>query len=77
MVSMQVRRRQVGYATQRGLSERRACTLLAAARSALHYRARLAERDAPILLAMRELSAQLPRYGHRHGALSTLHYSDR
>jgi putative transposase len=65
MVSVQVRRQQVGYATQRGLSERRACTLLSVGRSALHYRSKLTARDAPILWAMRELSAQYPRYGYR------------
>lgn len=62
---MQARRQQVGYARQRGLSERRACTLLTISRSALHYRSRLAEREAPIVSAMRELSAQYPRYGYR------------
>ena len=65
MVSVQARRQQVGYATQRGLSERRACMLLTVARSALHYRSRLMERDAPIVSAMKELSAQYPRYGYR------------
>lgn len=65
MVSVQARRQQVGYARQRGLSERRACTLLKVSRSALHYRSRLAERDAPIVSAMRALSAQYPRYGYR------------
>ncbi|MGE0388202.1 MAG: IS3 family transposase [Gammaproteobacteria bacterium] len=65
MVSVQARRQQVGYARQRGLSERRACTLLNVARSALHYRSRLSERDAPILSAMKDLSAQYPRYGYR------------
>ena len=65
MVSVQARRQQVGYATQRGLSQRRACTLLSVGRSALHYRSKRAERDAPVLLAMKELSAQYPRYGYR------------
>lgn len=65
MVSVQARRQQVVYAKQRGLSERRACTLLSVGRSALNYRSKLIERDAPILWAMRELSAQYPRYGYR------------
>lgn len=64
-MSVRARRQQVGYARQRGLSERRACTLLKVSRSALHYRSRLAERDAPIVSAMRALSAQYPRYGYR------------
>ncbi len=34
-------------------------------RSALHYESRLAGRDAPVLAAMRVLSAQYPRYGYR------------
>ena len=65
MVRVQARHQQVGYARQRGLFERRACTLLTVSRSALHYRSRLAERDAPIVSAMRALSAQYPRYGYR------------
>ena len=65
MVSVQVRRQQVGYAKQRGLSQRRACTLLSVGRSALRYRSKLAERDTPILWAMKALSAQYPRYGYR------------
>ena len=39
--------------------------LLTVARSALHYRSRLMERDAPIVSSMKELSAQYPRYGYR------------
>ena len=65
MVSVQARRQQVGYAKQRGLSERRACTLLSVGRSALNYRSKLIERDAPVLYAMKELSARYPRYGYR------------
>jgi putative transposase len=64
-VSVRARRQQVGYAIGRGLSERRACTLLSVARSALHYRSRLAERDQPVLVAMQQLSALYPRYGYR------------
>ena len=44
MVSVPVRREQVAYATGRGLSRRRACTLTEVGRSALHYRSRKAER---------------------------------
>ena len=53
------------YAKGRGLSERRACALLSVARSALHYEARMPERDAPVLAAMVSLSAQYPRFGYR------------
>ena len=49
----------------RGLSARRACTLLKVARSALSYHGRKAARDAPMVARMRELSAQYPRYGYR------------
>jgi len=38
---------------------------MSVARSSLHYRSRLAARDAPVLEAMRELSGQYPRYGYR------------
>jgi putative transposase len=31
----------------------------------LGYQSRLVERDAPVVQAMRELSAQYPRYGYR------------
>ncbi len=65
MVSVPARRRQVALAKQRGLSERRACTLLNVARSALHYRSAMAQKDEPVIQQMRELSAQYPRYGYR------------
>ena len=65
MVGAPVRRRQVTYLQQGGLSIRRACALLSVARSTLRYRSRLAERDAPVVAVMRELAAQYPRYGYR------------
>jgi putative transposase len=65
MVSVQARRSAVAYATGRGLSQRRACTLLKVARSALGYRSRKAEKDAPVLGRMSELARQYPRYGYR------------
>jgi putative transposase len=65
MVSAQARRRQVTYARQRGVSSRRACALLSVARSTLGYESRLAVKDAPVVVAMRELSAQYPRFGYR------------
>ena len=65
MVGARVRRQQVAYARTRGLSSRRACALLTVARSALGYRSRLAERDAPVLDAMRTLAGQYPRFGYR------------
>ena len=65
MVSAQARRRQVTYARQRGVSSRRACALLSVARSTLGYESRLTAKDAPVVAAMRELSAQYPRFGYR------------
>ena len=69
MVSVPARRSQVAYATGKGLSQRRACTLIGVGRSALHYRSVTAEKDAPALQRMAELSAQYPRYGYRRIAI--------
>jgi putative transposase len=55
----------VAYGRERGLSARRACTLLKVARSALNYRSRMPAKDAPAITRMRELSVQYPRYGYR------------
>ncbi len=65
MVSVPARREQVAYAKVRGLSVRRACTLVRVARSALGYRSKKAAKDAPVIVRMKELSAQYPRYGYR------------
>jgi len=65
MVSVPARRLQVRYATGRGLSQRRACTLVKVGRSALGYRSRKAAKDGPAVAGMQELSAQYPRYGYR------------
>lgn len=65
MVSACVRRRQVAFVCERGVSQRRACALLSVARSTLRYESRLIKRDAPVVAAMRDLSAQYPRYGYR------------
>ena len=65
MVSVPARRLQVRYATGRGLSQRRACTLVKVGRSALGYRSRKAAKDGPAIARMQELSAQYPRYGYR------------
>jgi putative transposase len=65
MVRAPVRRQQVAYAVGRGLSQRRACALLSVARSALNYASKLLEKDAPVLVAMRRLSGQYPRWGYR------------
>jgi putative transposase len=69
MVSVQARRAAAAFAMERGLSQRRACTLLKVARSALNYVSRLAVKDAPVLQRMNELSGQYPRYGYRRIAI--------
>lgn len=65
MVSATVRRQQVRYAHERGVSIRRGCRLLSVARSTLRYESTLAQRDQPVIEAMRELAAQYPRFGYR------------
>lgn len=64
-VGAPVRRRQVAYVCERGLSIRRACALFSMARSALRYESRLEKRDEPVVEAMCELTARYPRYGYR------------
>jgi putative transposase len=60
-----MRREQIAFACERGLSQRRACGLLDVARSGLSYTLRMPAKDAPVKEAMRLLSAQYPRYGYR------------
>lgn len=65
MVGAPVRRRQVAYLREGGVSVRRACALMSVARSSLQYQSRLVRRDAPAVAVMHELAAQYPRYGYR------------
>jgi putative transposase len=65
MVSVPARREQVAYAMRRGLSQRRSCTLLRVARSALGYQSGRAAKDARVLERMVTLGAQYPRFGYR------------
>ena len=65
MVSSQARRDQVALAMERGHSQRQACELMELSRSILNYRALRAERDVPVLDAMRRIAATYPRYGYR------------
>jgi putative transposase len=65
MVGVPARRSGVAYARGRGLSARRACTLMRVARSALGYRSGKAAADAPVVARMGELARQYPRYGYR------------
>lgn len=65
MVSVPARREQVAYAMRRGLSQRRSCTLLQVARSALGYQSGRAAKDARVLERMVALGAQYSRFGYR------------
>jgi putative transposase len=69
VVSVPARRSQVVYATGRGLSQWRACTLMGLSRSALAYQSVRVTKDGPVLARMVELSAQYPRYGYRRIAI--------
>jgi hypothetical protein len=65
MVSACGRRLQVDFAHARGISFRRACSLLSVARSARRYVSRMQAKDAPALSCMRQLASQYPRFGYR------------
>jgi putative transposase len=65
MVGPQGRREQCAYACRRGIAKQRACGLIGVARSTLAYELRLPAKDAPVIAAMKRLSAQYPRYGYR------------
>ena len=65
MVSPQGRRDQLAFLRERGVGLRRACGLLGMSRATPSYEPRLPAKDAPVLAAMKELSAQYPRYGYR------------
>ena len=65
MVSAQVRREQARFAIERGLSQRRACALMQVGRSCMGYKAKMPVKNAPVIAAMRALSAQYPRFGSR------------
>jgi len=62
-VSAQARLELVRNAVQRGLSQRRACALMKAARCGLHYELRMPVKDASAIEAMKDLSVQFPRFG--------------
>lgn len=64
-MSAPARRDQANYAHQRGLSQRRACALMRVARSTVGYELQQPLKDGPVIAAMRELSAQYPRFGYR------------
>ena len=65
MVGVQARLAQAKYAISRGVSQRRACTLMDVSRSGLYYTLRMPVKDAPVINAMQRLSGQYPRFGSR------------
>ena len=65
MVSVQARRDQTHYAINRGVTHRRACTLLKISRCSLYYDPKMPGKDAPVIHAMKELSGTYPRFGSR------------
>lgn len=65
MVSAPVRRRQVRYAEERGVSQRRACALLQVARSSLGYASRKEAKDAALVEKLRGIARARPRFGYR------------
>lgn len=77
VVSVPVRCKQRAYGKRRGLSQRRSCTLLTVARSALGNRSAKATKDPPVLTRMAALSAQYPRYGYRRIRIFALHLPRR
>ncbi len=64
-MSVQLRLEQARYAMGRGVTHRRACTLMSVARSGLAYECKMPVKDGPVMAAMREYSALYPRYGAR------------
>ena len=66
-----MRREQVAFARECGLSQRRACELLEVSRSTLSYKPVRAERDAPALEAMKRLHMSRHR-AHRLWRLAEL-----
>lgn len=65
MVSVQARLEQARYAMSRGISQRRACTLMNVSRSGLYYTLKMPMKNAAVIEAMQRLSGQYPRFGSR------------
>ena len=70
MVNSQAKRDSVAFAIARGHSERGACEMIGISRSMMKYRSVRAERDAPVIGAMKRLAQQYPRYGYRRIRIS-------
>lgn len=69
MVSVPAKRAAVAFAMTKGLSQRRACTLMKTARSSLRYVSRMKQKDEAPLEKMASLSGQYLRYGYRRIAI--------
>jgi putative transposase len=65
VVSVAARRTCVAFAEGRGLSQRRATTLLKVARSSLTYESTKVAKDTAVIERMKALAAQRPRFGYR------------
>lgn len=65
MVTPTAKRGAVKVAVAMGMSERCACRLFKATRSALKQPRKLDEKDAPVMERMAALSSKHPRYGYR------------
>ena len=65
MVSVEARRSGVAFATSRGLSQRRASTLLHIARSSLSYASTKTAKDTAVIARMQARAEQFPRFGYR------------
>jgi len=65
VVSVKLRLEQARYAIGRGITQRRAYTLMSVARLGPVYECTMPAKDGPVMAAMREYSALYPRYGAR------------
>ncbi len=64
-MSAPARRALVPIVAERGISLRRACTLLGVPRSTLGYEAKMPQKDAPVIERLRHYAALYPRFGYR------------
>lgn len=64
-MSAPARRALVPGVVERGISARRACSLLRVSRSTLGYAAKMPQKDAPVVERMRHYAALYPRFGYR------------
>ena len=69
VVSVQMHLEQDRYAIDRGVTQSRVCTLMCIARSELVYHRKMSIKNGPVIEAMRDYSAQGPRYGARRARI--------